>query len=51
MVADNAAQVEQFRDGKQQVLGYFVGQVMKATGGRANPGLVNELLRRALQQG
>ena len=50
VVADNAVQAQQFRDGKQQVLGYFVGQVMKATGGRANPGLVNELLLRALQQ-
>ena len=30
------------------MLGYLVGQVMKATGGRANPQLVNELLRRAL---
>jgi aspartyl-tRNA(Asn)/glutamyl-tRNA(Gln) amidotransferase subunit B len=40
--------VEQYRGGKQQVLGFFVGQVMKATGGRANPQLVNELLRKAL---
>ena len=48
VVADSPAQVEQYRGGKQQVLGYLVGQVMKATGGRANPQLVNELLRRAL---
>jgi len=48
VVADNAAQVEQYRGGKQQVLGFFVGQIMKATGGRANPQLVNELLRKAL---
>ena len=48
VVADNPAQVEQYRDGKQQVLGFFVGQVMKATGGRANPPLVNELLLKAL---
>jgi aspartyl-tRNA(Asn)/glutamyl-tRNA(Gln) amidotransferase subunit B len=48
VVAGNPAQVEQYRGGKQQVLGFFVGQVMKATGGRANPQLVNELLRRAL---
>ena len=46
VVAENPAQVEQYRGGKQQVLGFFVGQVMKATGGRANPQLVNELLRR-----
>jgi aspartyl-tRNA(Asn)/glutamyl-tRNA(Gln) amidotransferase subunit B len=48
VVAGSPAQVEQYRGGKQQVLGYLVGQVMKATGGRANPQLVNELLRRAL---
>ena len=45
IVAANARQVEQYRAGKQQVLGFFVGQVMKATQGRANPQLVNELLR------
>jgi aspartyl-tRNA(Asn)/glutamyl-tRNA(Gln) amidotransferase subunit B len=48
VVADNRAQVDQYRGGKQQVLGFFVGQVMKATGGRANPQLVNELLLKAL---
>jgi aspartyl-tRNA(Asn)/glutamyl-tRNA(Gln) amidotransferase subunit B len=47
-VAGNPAQVEQYRGGKQQVLGFFVGQVMKATDGRANPQLVNDLLRKAL---
>jgi aspartyl-tRNA(Asn)/glutamyl-tRNA(Gln) amidotransferase subunit B len=44
----NPAQVAQFKGGKQQVLGYLVGQVMKASGGRANPGMVNELLKRKL---
>jgi aspartyl-tRNA(Asn)/glutamyl-tRNA(Gln) amidotransferase subunit B len=48
VIAENPAQAEQYRGGKQQVLGFFVGQVMKATGGRANPQLVNELLRAAL---
>jgi aspartyl-tRNA(Asn)/glutamyl-tRNA(Gln) amidotransferase subunit B len=48
VVADNPAQVEQYRAGKQQLLGFFVGRIMQATGGRANPQLVNELLRRAL---
>jgi aspartyl-tRNA(Asn)/glutamyl-tRNA(Gln) amidotransferase subunit B len=47
-VAANPSQVEQYRAGKQQVLGFLVGQVMKATQGRANPQLVNELLRREL---
>ncbi len=44
----NAAQVQQYRDGNQKVLGFFVGQVMKATQGKANPQQVNELLRRKL---
>lgn len=44
----NPAQVAQFKGGKQQVLGYLVGQVMKASGGKANPGKVNELLKKKL---
>jgi len=44
----NPAQVAQFKEGKQQVLGFLVGQVMKASGGKANPGKVNELLRKKL---
>ena len=50
MIADNPRQVEQFKAGKEQVAGFFVGQVMKATQGRANPKLVNELVRLALAQ-
>ena len=42
------AQVVQFKEGKQQVLGFLVGQVMKASGGKANPGKVNELLKKRL---
>ncbi len=48
VVADNPEQVQQVRDGNQKVMGWFVGQVMKATGGKANPKLVNELLRKKL---
>jgi aspartyl-tRNA(Asn)/glutamyl-tRNA(Gln) amidotransferase subunit B len=48
VMADNPAQVEQFRAGKEKVAGFFVGQVMKATGGRANPALVNELVQKKL---
>ena len=44
----NPAQVAQFKEGKQQVLGFLVGQVMKTSGGKANPGKVNELLRKKL---
>ena len=45
VVAANPAQVQQYRDGKTQVLGFFVGQVMKASQGRANPRQVNAILR------
>ena len=49
VIAENAAQAQQFRDGKQQVLGYLVGQAMKISRGKANPAQVNELLRNKLQ--
>jgi aspartyl-tRNA(Asn)/glutamyl-tRNA(Gln) amidotransferase subunit B len=48
VVADNPGQVAEYRGGKDKVLGFFVGQVMKATQGKANPQQVNELLRQAL---
>ena len=48
IIADNAAQAEQYRGGNERMLGYFVGQVMQATKGRANPVAVNELLRELL---
>ena len=44
IIAANPKQVEQYRAGKKTVLGFFVGQVMKASKGHANPQLVNELL-------
>jgi aspartyl-tRNA(Asn)/glutamyl-tRNA(Gln) amidotransferase subunit B len=50
-IAASPDNVAQYRAGKQAVLGWFVGQVMKATGGRANPKLVNELLRKLLDEG
>lgn len=49
VLAKSPTQVAQFKDGKQQVLGFLVGQVMKASGGKANPGKVNELLKRKLE--
>ncbi len=49
VVAANPNQVAQYRGGKPAVLGFFVGQVMKASGGKANPGKVNELLKKKLQ--
>ena len=48
IIAANPDQVEQFRAGKEKVLGFFVGQVMKASKGKANPGQVNQLLRQKL---
>jgi aspartyl-tRNA(Asn)/glutamyl-tRNA(Gln) amidotransferase subunit B len=48
VVVDNPKQVEQWRAGKKGVFGFFVGQVMKATKGSANPQLVNEILERLL---
>jgi aspartyl-tRNA(Asn)/glutamyl-tRNA(Gln) amidotransferase subunit B len=48
VVAANPAQAEEFRQGRDRVLGFFVGQVMKATKGQANPQLVNDLLRKHL---
>jgi aspartyl-tRNA(Asn)/glutamyl-tRNA(Gln) amidotransferase subunit B len=44
----NAAQAEQYRSGKQGLLGFFVGQVMKETGGKADPRVVNERVRAKL---
>ncbi|HOO91001.1 MAG TPA: Asp-tRNA(Asn)/Glu-tRNA(Gln) amidotransferase subunit GatB [Syntrophales bacterium] len=41
-------QLEQYRSGKEQLFGFFVGQTMKATGGKANPKIVNELLKKKL---
>jgi aspartyl-tRNA(Asn)/glutamyl-tRNA(Gln) amidotransferase subunit B len=48
VLGNSPEQVAQFKAGKQQVLGFLVGQVMKASGGKANPGKVNELLKKKL---
>ncbi|HEX3128939.1 MAG TPA: Asp-tRNA(Asn)/Glu-tRNA(Gln) amidotransferase subunit GatB [Thermoanaerobaculia bacterium] len=50
VLAANPAQAEQVRSGKDAVLGFLVGQVMKRSGGRADPKLVQTLLRQALAQ-
>jgi aspartyl-tRNA(Asn)/glutamyl-tRNA(Gln) amidotransferase subunit B len=49
IIAANPKQVEQYRGGKKTVVGFFVGQVMKASKGQANPQLVNELLAKKLE--
>ena len=48
VIAANPKQVEQYRAGKTTVMGFFVGQMMKATKGQANPAAVNELLKKKL---
>ncbi len=48
VIEENLKSVEQYRAGKTGTLGFFVGQVMKATGGRANPQAVKDLLRKKL---
>jgi aspartyl-tRNA(Asn)/glutamyl-tRNA(Gln) amidotransferase subunit B len=46
--AKNPGQLEQYRAGKEALFGFFVGQTMKAMAGKANPAVVNELLKKAL---
>jgi aspartyl-tRNA(Asn)/glutamyl-tRNA(Gln) amidotransferase subunit B len=48
VLAANPNQLEQYRGGKEALFGFFVGQTMKAMGGKANPAVVNDLLRKAL---
>ena len=45
VLAENPRAVGEFRSGEEKVVGFLVGQVMKATGGKADPRLVNQLLR------
>jgi len=49
IMSNNQGQVEQYRSGKEKVFGFFVGQTMKATQGKANPQQVNELLKKKLK--
>ncbi len=49
IIADNPGQVEQYLSGKDKVFGFFVGQAMKATQGKANPGEVNKMLKNKLK--
>ncbi|TMJ18830.1 MAG: Asp-tRNA(Asn)/Glu-tRNA(Gln) amidotransferase subunit GatB [Alphaproteobacteria bacterium] len=48
VLAANPGQLGQYRGGKEALFGFFIGQTMKAMGGKANPAVVNELLRKAL---
>jgi aspartyl-tRNA(Asn)/glutamyl-tRNA(Gln) amidotransferase subunit B len=49
VIANNQGQVEQYRAGKEKVFGFFVGQIMKLTQGKANPQQVNDLLKQKLK--
>jgi aspartyl-tRNA(Asn)/glutamyl-tRNA(Gln) amidotransferase subunit B len=49
ILAANPKQLEEFRSGKDKLLGFFVGQAMKATQGKANPGLLQELVLKKLK--
>ena len=48
VIAANPGQVAEYRAGKEKLMGFFVGQVMKASKGKANPGLANQLLKKKL---
>lgn len=48
VIENNPTQVEQYRSGKDKLIAFFVGQVMKATKGKANPQQVNELFKKKL---
>ena len=48
VMAANPKQLADYRSGKDKLFGFFVGQVMKATGGKANPGQLNDLLKAKL---
>lgn len=50
IIAANPAQVADYKSGNEKIFGFFVGQVMKASKGQANPGAVNELLRKMLAE-
>ena len=48
IIANNPNQVQQVKDGNAKLIGWFVGQTMKASGGKANPGVVNQILKAKL---
>jgi len=48
VIADNPDNVKEYKSGKEKLFGFFVGQVMKVSGGKANPQLVNEILKKKL---
>ena len=49
VISKNQDKVTQYKSGKEKLFGYFVGEVMKASKGKANPQLVNEILKKKLR--
>jgi len=49
VILENKDKVEQYKSGKDKLFGFFVGQVMKVSGGKANPQLVNDILKNKLK--
>jgi len=49
VIVENPKEVEGYKGGKDRLLGFFVGQVMKLSGGKANPAVVNEMLKKKLE--
>ena len=48
IILENETQVKQFKEGNTKVMGWFVGQIMKLTKGQANPGIVNKIISKKL---
>ena len=48
VISNNLDKVDEYKNGKEQLFGFFVGQVMKESSGKANPKLVNQLLKEKL---
>ena len=48
VINDNPDKVQEYKSGKEKLFGFFVGQAMKVSGGKANPQLVNEILKKKL---
>ena len=49
IILNNKDKVTQYKSGKEKLFGFFVGQIMKVSGGKANPQLVNEILKQKLK--
>jgi len=50
IIEDNSEQVSKYKNGNEKLFGWFVGQMMKNTGGTANPKVVNEILKTLLNE-